>query len=70
LPYARIEDFRESNGVVVKIGDLSHPTAVEIEFYRPSWGEEMRETVDAFIDSLKKLNGAGKSSSEKNIGLV
>jgi hypothetical protein len=65
LPYRRIVDFRESNGVVVTLGDLSHRTAVEIEFYRPTWAEEMRETTRAFIDSIKDLKDPGRLKAFK-----
>jgi hypothetical protein len=55
LPYRRITDFRDDNGIVVTLGDLSHQTAVELEFYRPTWAQEMRETTQAFIESVKEL---------------
>ena len=70
LPYLRIDDLRESNGITVKIGDLSHPRAVEIEFHRLKQAEELRETTEAFIDVVKELRGSGASKPEKNIGVV
>lgn len=39
LPYAQVDMLKESNGVVVKIGDISHKTALEIEFVYPDWAE-------------------------------
>ena len=69
LPYVRIDDFRESNGITVKVGDLSHPRAVEIEFHRLKQAEELRETTEAFIDVFR-VNGSGDSRPGKNIGVV
>lgn len=39
LPYAKIEYLKEALGVVVKTGDVSHPTGIEIEFTYPDWAE-------------------------------
>lgn len=39
LPYSRIELLKESLGVVVKTGDVTHPTGIEIEFHYPDWAE-------------------------------
>jgi hypothetical protein len=39
LPYARIDYLKESLGVVIKTGDATHPTAIEVEFHYPDWAE-------------------------------
>ena len=39
LPYARIDVLKDSLGVVAKIGDVSHPTCLELEFVYPDWAE-------------------------------
>ena len=39
LPYARIDLLKDSNGVIVTIGDKTHPTCVEIIFCYPDWAE-------------------------------
>ena len=70
LPYRKIEDFQESNGVIIKTGDLSDPTAIEIEFHRPKWAEEIQGTTEALIDTIRRLNDPGKPGSEKSIGVV
>jgi len=36
----KIELLKDSNGVVVKMGDISNPTALEIEFCYPRWAEK------------------------------
>jgi hypothetical protein len=53
LPYMVIRDFEESHGVVIKLGDRTHPDAVEVI-------ASFTETWDAALDKLDKLekNGA------------
>lgn len=41
LPYARISLLKESNGIIVKTGDKTHPTSIEIEFVYPDWLERL-----------------------------
>jgi len=55
LPYLVIKDFQDSNGIVIRLGDKSHPTAVEIEIEFPDWGEHIENTVLGFERTLKKL---------------
>ena len=40
LPYSKTEFLQEGLGVVVKTGDKTHPTGVEIEFGYPDWAEK------------------------------
>jgi hypothetical protein len=40
LPYLKIDLFKDSNGIIVKLGDKSHPSAVEIDYYIPRCAEE------------------------------
>lgn len=40
LPYAVIDFLQESNGVIVKTGDITHPTCIEVEFCYPDWAEK------------------------------
>jgi hypothetical protein len=58
LPYARIEDFKESNGVIIKTGDVSDPTAIEIEFHRPKWDETTQERIDALDETIQAFLNA------------
>lgn len=60
LPYSRIELIKDSNGVVVKTGDLSHPTSIEIEFCYPRWAERNENLLNSLLGSLREgLNGNG-----------
>jgi hypothetical protein len=66
LPRLVIDLFAKSNGVVVKVGDASHPNAVEVVCCYPDWAErnermleEIRKMLnDGFYekDYLKKLD--------------
>lgn len=71
LPYAKIDFLKDSLGVVAKIGDLSHPTSLELEFHMPKWAEEASEDRKAFIEIVKRLfDSSDSSSGKKNIGVV
>lgn len=39
LPYLVVDLFKMSNGIVIRAGDLSHPTRLEVEFCYPAWAE-------------------------------
>jgi len=46
LPYMRIDKYAESNGVVIKLGDRTHPHAVEVEFSYPDWMERSERALE------------------------
>lgn len=62
LPYKVIDLFKLSNGVKIKLGDLSHPTAVEVEFCYPLWAERNEQLLSEFLVLLKNANGTGVPS--------
>ncbi len=39
LPYVRIGMLKDSNGVIVVMGDTSHPTSIELQVVYPDWAE-------------------------------
>jgi hypothetical protein len=54
LPRKTIRYFEKSHGLTIKIGDKSHPTAVEVESRPPDWAEHLSlslEKVVSFFDS-------------------
>lgn len=53
LPYARIDFLKLSNGIVIKIGDTTHPTGIEVEFCYPTWGEANERLLSEILKSLK-----------------
>jgi len=48
LPYLKLDLLKESNGVVFKMGDLSHPDCLEFNFFYPDWGEHSEAVVARF----------------------
>lgn len=53
LPYFVIDLFKLSNGVVVKSGDVSHPTSVEIHFCYPDWAEKNERLLNQLNEAMK-----------------
>lgn len=68
LPYSRNDLLKDSLGVVVKTGDISHPMCVEIDFCLPKWMEEAVEDRRAFVEVVKRLFDSSDSRHEKNDG--
>jgi hypothetical protein len=46
LPYARIDFLKESLGVIAKMGDVTHPTSLELEFVYPDFQERAERLMD------------------------
>lgn len=55
LPYARIDYLKESLGVVVKTGDATHPTGIEIEFHYPDWAERNELIFQQFTKIMQQI---------------
>jgi hypothetical protein len=51
LPRLVIDLFSKSNGVVVKVGDASHPNAIEVVSCYPDWAERN----ERFLDEIRQL---------------
>jgi hypothetical protein len=56
LPYARIELLKGSNGIVVTLGDKSHPQSVEIQYCFPEYAEKSEVTLELANKALE-ING-------------
>jgi hypothetical protein len=52
LPKKTIRYFEKSHGLTIKIGDKSHPTAVEVESRPPDWAEYLASSVQKIVDCL------------------
>lgn len=65
LPMVTIADFAESHGITIKVGDRSHPNAVEViaEFTRKQ--DEIEEKVSYVFDAFRAVNGKGSLSAPK-----
>jgi len=55
LPRLTIDLFAKSNGVVIKVGDASHPNAVEVIAYYPDWAERNELLFERLNETLKRL---------------
>jgi hypothetical protein len=54
LPRLVIDLFAKSNGVVIKTGDASHPSAVEVLSWYPDWAERNERTLEYLQSALRK----------------
>jgi hypothetical protein len=54
LPYMVIRDFEESHGIVIKLGDRTHPNAVEVI-------ASFSTAIDLALQKLDNLEKSGKS---------
>jgi hypothetical protein len=55
LPRLTIDLFAKSNGVIIKVGDRSHPHAVEVIACYPDWAERNERLLGQLNDTLKRL---------------
>jgi len=55
LPYSRMDFLKEGLGVIVKTGDVSHPSGVEIEFVYPRWAERNELLFKRFSGLMERL---------------
>ena len=55
MPYSKIDLFKDSNGVVFKTGDLSHPTCIELEINYPDWGVRLEKLTEQNIKTIEKF---------------
>jgi len=53
LPYISIDLFRLSNGIKIKMGDLSHPSGIEVEFAYPDWAEKNERLLGEIFRLMK-----------------
>ena len=56
LPAMRITKYAHSNGVIIKVGDRTHPHAVEVEFTYPDWAERTEELLKSLTELVAPKN--------------
>jgi len=70
VPYFVIDLFKMSNGVVIKGGDLSHPTGIEVEFCLPDFQEkaeaQLARNTQIIEEFMKLLRGQEPSLQKPN----
>lgn len=70
LPYLKLDFLKESNGVIIKAGDRSHPHCYEINFFYPNWGEHSEGVVARFHNLLEKVFTPKPRDAKKDRGMV
>jgi hypothetical protein len=55
LPKLTISLFQKSNGIVIKVGDNSHPAGLEVIATYPDWGERNERFLEQMINAFKPL---------------
>jgi len=69
LPRLTIDLFAKSNGVIIKVGDTSHPSAVEVIATYPDWAERNERVLEQLNDTLGQLfKPAAPKGPEKDVG--
>ena len=69
LPKIKIRDFKKSHGIVINLGDGSHPSSVEVEQTEPFWFSKIEQIIDKFglqIDSHLALVNSWREESVEN----
>lgn len=56
LPYVKTSLLKESNGVIVTLGDKSHRTSLEIAFEFPMWAERLESLTKSNIKTIEKFS--------------
>jgi hypothetical protein len=55
LPKLTIDLFQKSNGIVIKVGDDSHPDSLEVLATYPDWAERNERILEQVNEVLKRL---------------
>jgi hypothetical protein len=55
LPKLTIDLFQKSNGIVIKVGDDTHPDSLEVLATYPDWAERNERILEQVNEVLKRL---------------
>jgi len=55
LPKLTIDLFGKSNGLIVKVGDRTHPTSLEIIASYPDWADRNEKIMGDFLDIMNNF---------------
>ena len=55
LPKLTIDLFQKSNGIIIKVGDTTHPDSLEVIAVYPDWAERNERLLEQLNDILKRL---------------
>jgi hypothetical protein len=62
LPKLTVDLFQKSSGVVIKVGDVSHPDSLEVLVSYPDWAERNERLFEQIHETLGNLLGSGPRS--------
>ncbi|MFH0896800.1 MAG: hypothetical protein V1850_01970 [Candidatus Bathyarchaeota archaeon] len=68
LPKLTIDCFSKSNGVDIKVGDRSHPNAVEVIASCPDWAERNEKLLERLIETVENRLIPEKDHASKPAG--
>lgn len=54
VPYLQVNMFKMSNGMIIKLGDKSHPDALEVEFCYPDFAEKSEAALERNKKALEE----------------
>jgi hypothetical protein len=70
LPRLTIDLFRKSNGVVIKVGDVSHPNAIEVIAFYPDWAERNERLLERLNEVLSRIFGSVPQNFPRDLDYV
>jgi len=70
LPQMRITKYKESNGIVIKLGDRTHPHAVEVEFAYPDYAERNERVMAELVELMRASFDNGLNQKRKDVAYV
>lgn len=72
LPQLTINLFQKSNGVIIKVGDVTHPDCLEIIATYPDWAERNERLLENLLHSMNgaKLPTCALDCASRNLSYV
>jgi len=74
LPRLTIDLFAKSNGMIVKVGDTTHPDSIELIAMYPDWAERNERLFEELLETLRSAKTPGiegpRDPRSKNLGYV
>jgi zona occludens toxin (predicted ATPase) len=68
LPKLTIDLFQKSSGIIIKVGDDSHPDSLEVIATYPDWAEKNERLFEQVTDVLSRLFEPALKSPERDVG--
>jgi hypothetical protein len=65
LPYMVIDNYVDSHGIRILVGDVTHPNAIEVQWVHPDWLERLELTQQQNIKVIETDSQVLKMNSEQ-----